>query len=55
MPPAGALLAGKAVHVVDILPGPHHQLIGGDQLAAGSAVASGTKQPGQSHYKETSL
>ena len=41
--PARTLLAGKAVHVVDIVPGLHHQLVCGDHLTAGGTVACPTK------------
>lgn len=40
-------LASEAVEMVHIVPGPHHHLEGWDQLAAGSAVSCGTKQPAE--------
>lgn len=43
--PLVAELAGEAVEVIHIVPGPHHHLEGWDQLAAGSAVSCGAKQP----------
>lgn len=43
--PLVAELTGEAVQVVHIILGTHHHLKGGDELAAGSAVSSHTKQP----------
>lgn len=43
--PLVAELAGEAVKVIHIVPGPHHHLEGWDQLAAGSAVSRGAEQP----------
>ena len=40
-----ALLAGEALQVVDVGPGAHHHLEGGDHLVARRAVASSAKQP----------
>ena len=42
--PVAALLTREALQVVDIGPGPHHHLEGGDDLLAGGAVAGGAKQ-----------
>ena len=39
-----ALLAGEALQVVDVGPGPHHHLEGGDHLVTGCAVAGRAKQ-----------
>ena len=41
--PARTLMAGKAIHVVDIVPGLHHQLVRGDNLAAGGTVPCPSK------------
>ena len=41
--PARTLLAGKAIHVVDIVPGLHHQLVRRDHLAACGTVACPAK------------
>ena len=43
--PVATLLAGEALQVVDIGPGPHHHLKGRDDLLAGGTVARGPKQP----------
>lgn len=43
--PLVAELAGKAVEVIYVVPGPHHHLEGWDQLAAGGAVSCGAKKP----------
>ncbi len=43
--PVVALLAGEALQVVDVCPGAHHHLEGGDHLVARRAVASSAKQP----------
>lgn len=43
--PVSALLTRKALQVVDVGPGSHHHLEGGDHLVAGRAVARGAKQP----------
>ena len=42
--PVAALLTREALQVVDIGPGPHHHLEGGDDLLTGGAVAGGAKQ-----------
>ena len=42
--PMPALLTREALQVVDIGPGPHHHLEGGDDLLTGGAVAGGAKQ-----------
>ena len=42
--PVAALLTREALEVVNISPGPHHHLEGGDDLLAGGAVAGGAKQ-----------
>ena len=42
--PVPALLTREALQVVDIGPGPHHHLEGGDDLLTGGAVAGGAKQ-----------
>ena len=39
------LLAGEALQVVDVGPGSHHHLEGGDHFVAGGAVAGGAEQP----------
>lgn len=46
-PPLVAELAGEAVEVVDVVPGPHHHLEGWDQLAAGGTVSRGAKEPAE--------
>ena len=43
--PVAALLAREALQVVDVGPGPHHHLEGGDHFVARGAVAGGAKQP----------
>lgn len=43
--PVSALLARKALKVVDIGPGSHHHLEGGDHFVARRAVACGAEQP----------
>ena len=45
--PLVAELAGKAVEVIYVVPGPHHHLKGWNQLAAGSAVSCGAKEPAE--------
>lgn len=45
--PLVAELAGKAVEVIHIVPGPHHHLEGWDQLAAGGTVSCGAKEPAE--------
>ncbi len=50
--PVVALLAGEALQVVDVCPGAHHHLEGGDHLVARRAVASGAKQPGKNGRKK---
>ena len=39
-----ALLAGEALQMIDVGPGSHHHLEGGDHFITGGAVASGAKQ-----------
>lgn len=43
--PLVAELAGKAIKVINIVPGPHHHLEGWDQLAAGGTVSCGAEEP----------
>ena len=43
--PVSALLAGEALQMVDVGPGPHHHLEGRDDFVAGGAVAGGAEQP----------
>jgi len=43
--PAAAVAADEAGEVVDLPPGPHHQLRGGDGQTAGGAAAAGAKHP----------
>ena len=45
--PLVAELAGEAVEVIYIVPGPHHHLEGWNQLAAGSAVSCGAEEPAE--------
>ena len=49
-----ALLARKALKVVDIGPGSHHHLEGGDHFVARRAVACGAEQPGDITWHELS-
>lgn len=46
--PLVAKLAGKAVEMIHIVPGPHHHLEGWDQLAAGGTVSCGAEEPAES-------
>jgi len=43
--PVAALLTREALQVVDVGPGPHDHLEGGDHFVARGAVAGGAKQP----------
>ena len=52
--PVSALLAGKALKVVDIGPGSHNHLEGGDHFVARRAVACGAEQPGDITWHELS-
>ena len=53
--PVATLLAGEALQVVDVGPGPHHHLECRDDLLAGRAVSSGAKQPEMREVREEGL
>ena len=42
--PVATLLASEALQMIDVGPGSHHHLEGGDHFITGGAVASGAKQ-----------
>ena len=45
--PLVAELAGEAVEVIYVVPGPHHHLKGWNQLAASGAVSCGAEEPAE--------
>lgn len=53
--PLVAQLAGKAVQVVDILPGSHHHLKGRDHLTASCTVPRHPKEPGGGGEREAMM
>jgi beta-glucanase (GH16 family) len=50
-----ALLAGEALQVVHVVPGPHHHLEGRNHFRARSAVSSVAKQPANKWHVPTYL
>ena len=52
--PVAALLTRKALQVVNIGPGSHHHLEGGDHFVTSRAVARGAKQPCQISWRKLS-